>query len=188
MAGPAVGPGLVREPGPELGARFGPGALARRWRRAAGRAALALLLLLPWALPASAWPFGFGEWVGKGAAIFPALADAGIAWAFARTLRPGALPLIAEYIRFDERRDPVACAGYARGLTLFWAVTMAVLAAVELAAVLLGVDLGWAPEGTLLALFLGEHVVRSLRFPEGGIAWPAQTFRAILRAEVARHG
>ncbi|WP_338665671.1 hypothetical protein VQH23_10935 [Pararoseomonas sp. SCSIO 73927] len=165
-----------------------PGARARGRRRAVRRAALALLLLLAWALPASAWPFGLGEWVGKGEAFFPALGAAGLAWAFARTLRPGAQPLIAEYIRFDERRDPVACAGYARGLTLFWAAVMAGMAVAELAAALRGVELGWAPEVTLLALFLGEHAVRSLRFPEGGIAWPSQTFRAVLRAERARHG
>ncbi|MBP0493929.1 hypothetical protein [Roseomonas indoligenes] len=162
--------------------------LARARRRAAWRLALTLPLLLAWVLPASAWPFGLGDWVGEAEAMIPVLADAGIAWAFARTLRPGAQPLIAEYIRFDERRDFLACAGYARGLTLFWAVAMAGLAMVELVAALRGADLGWAPEGTLLALFLGEHVVRSLRFPEGGIAWPSQTLRAILRAEVARHG
>jgi hypothetical protein len=44
------------------------------------------------------------------------------------------------------------------------------------------------PDALLLGLFLGEHVVRSLYFPAGGIAWPLQTLRAIVRAERARHG
>ena len=121
--------------------------------------------------------------------LVPALALAGFAWGFARTLRGGREPLIARYIRFDERRDSAECAGYARRLTATWALALAAAAAAQLVP-LAGGGPGWhlAPPVLLLLLFLGEHVVRSLRFPAGGIAWPDQTFRAILRAERARHG
>jgi hypothetical protein len=39
----------------------------------------------------------------------------------------------------------------------------------------------------MIALFLGEHPVRSLRFPQFGIATPARTLRAVLAATLSRH-
>jgi uncharacterized membrane protein len=148
----------------------------------------ALPLLVLWLVPQEAWPSRLGGAVELFWALLPGLTCAGLAFGFARSLRRGQEPLIARYIRFDERRDPVECAGYARGLTWFWAVVLAVVAVVELGAVARGVDLGMVPDALLLGLFLGEHVVRSLYFPAGGIAWPLQTLRAIVRAERARHG
>jgi hypothetical protein len=162
------------------------GAVARR--KALWRAAGSVPLLLAWAMPDSAWPEGVGGAVDRLWALLPALAYAGLAWNFARSLRMGQEPVIARYTRYDETRNTLECAGYARGLTLFWAVALGVAAVLGLAAAAAGVDLGYAPDAVLLALFLGEHVVRSLRFPAGGIAWPVQTLRAILRAERARHG
>jgi hypothetical protein len=144
-------------------------------------------LLLPF-VPRDLWPDGVGAVLERIWVLLPAFWTAGFAWAFARTLRPGQEPLIARYIRFDDRRDPAECAGYARGLTLFWAVVLALFAVVEVAAPLAGIDPGLWPEAAMLVLFLGEHVVRSLLFPAGGIAWPTQTLGAILRAERARHG
>jgi hypothetical protein len=157
-------------------------------RRALWRVAAMLPFLIIWMVPEEAWPGGSGSVVALLWALLPALACIGFAWGFARTLRPGQEPLIARYIRFDERRNPAECAGYARGLTWFWAVVLGLVAVVELAALLRGVELGLAPDMLLLALFLGEHVVRSVMFPSGGIAWPTQTLGAILRAERARHG
>ncbi|MBP0444789.1 hypothetical protein J8J14_08325 [Roseomonas sp. SSH11] len=145
------------------------------------------LLLLP-LLPEEAWPAAIRDEVALAWALLPALWTAGFAWAFARTLRPGREPLIARYTRFDPRRDPAECAGYARGLTLFWAVALGLVSVVEFLALWAGFDLGLWPEAAILALFLGEHVVRSIRFPSGGIAWPTQTLAAILRAERAHHG
>jgi len=149
------------------------------------RLASAALLALAWGL------FGRGA-ASAVLALLPALACAAFAWGFARTLRAGREPLIARYIRFDERRDSAECAAYARRLTALWAVALGLAAAMQL--VPLVVPLAGAaawhllPLAALVLLFLGEHVVRSLRFPAGGIAWPDQTFRAILRAERARHG
>ena len=39
----------------------------------------------------------------------------------------------------------------------------------------------------VLTLFLGEHVVRTLRFPQHGVATPLRTLRAMLSASGARH-
>ena len=156
---------------------------AAAWRLAAGVALLAL-----WALPEAALPAGALALEERVTAWLAPLAYAAFAWGFARTLAPGQEPLIARYSRFDERRDAAECAGYARGLTLFWAAALALTALGSAAALLAGQDPGWVPDLILLALFLGEHAVRSLRFPAGGIAWPDQTLRAILRAERARHG
>ena len=149
--------------------------------------------LAPAALLALAWGLFGARVAAVVLALLPALACAAFAWGFARTLRPGREPLIARYIRFDERRDDAECAAYAGRLTALWAVALglaAVLQLVPLAAPWAGGAAAWhlLPLVALLLLFLGEHVVRSLCFPAGGIAWPAQTFRAILRAERARHG
>ena len=145
--------------------------------------------LVPVAVLGAAWVL-FGHDAARAVLpLLPALACAGFAWGFARTLRRGSEPLIARYIRFDERRDSAECAGYARRLTAVWALALAA-AAVAQVVPLLGGGEAWhlLPLAALCLLFLGEHVVRSLRFPAGGIAWPDQTFRAILRAERARHG
>jgi hypothetical protein len=156
-----------------------------------GRAGLAALLLLflgvEWAWPEAAGALALGLF-----GLLPAVACGLFSWGFGRTLRAGEEPLIARYIRFDDLRDPVECAGYARGLTVLWAVALGLAALLQLAPLLPGgpdrQGLAAATLAALLALFLGEHAVRSLRFPAGGIAWPSQTFRAMLRAERARHG
>lgn len=145
------------------------------------------LLVLPF-VPEEAWPAGLGPWVGLFWELLPAVWTGGLAWGFARTLRPGREPLISRYARFGGRHDPVETAGYGRGLTLFWALVLGLVAVVELAALAMRVDLRLWPEAAMLALFLGEHVVRSVRFPSGGIAWPTQTLVAIIRAERERHG
>ncbi|WP_458094977.1 hypothetical protein [Roseomonas sp. WA12] len=151
------------------------------------RPVLGGVLLLVWAVPEAAWPAGLGRAIAAFWALMPAAVSAGMAWSFARTLRAGQEPLIARYTRFDETRDSQECAGYARGLTLFWAVVLGMAAVLELGCFAAGVEPGWVPDLVLLGLFLGEHAVRSLRFPAGGIAWPTQTLRAIIRAERAGH-
>ena len=151
------------------------------------RPVLGAVLLLAWAVPEASWPPGLGWAIGALWAVLPALVSAGLAWSFARTLRAGHEPLIARYIRFDETRDIRECAGYARGLTLFWALALGLAAAAQAVCLAAGISPGLVPDAVLLALFLGEHAVRSLRFPAGGIAWPSQTLRAIIRAERAGH-
>jgi len=165
-----------------------PGRFRGPIRGGAWQLALGLPLLLAWALPEGVLPDGAGAVRDAALAWLRPAAYAAFAWTFARTLRPGQEPLIARYIRFDPRRNLAECAGYARGLTAFWAAVLALAAAGTAAALALGRDPGLLPDLLFLLLFLAEHAVRSLRFPAGGIAWPTQTLGAIVRAERARHG
>ncbi len=106
---------------------------------------------------------------------------------FAATLLPGREPLIARYTRLDWGTVPPECEGYARCLTAFWAGLLFLLGLVH-GLVLAGVLA--VPGGTLLAAnlgvvaaaFLGEHLVRTLRFPHLGVASPLRTWRVMLRA------
>ena len=107
---------------------------------------------------------------------------------FAATLLPGREPLISRYTRFDFGHLPPDCAGYTRGLTWLWAALLAGFAAAQAAALW-----GWWRPGAVLgaevavggALFLGEHVVRNLRFPHHGPATPRRTVRAVRLAHAA---
>ena len=108
---------------------------------------------------------------------------------FAATLLPGREPLISRYTRFDFGHLPPDCAGYTRGLTLLWAVLLAGFAAAQ-AAALSGL---WRPSAVLGvevlvggALFLGEHLVRGLRFPHHGPATLRRTLRAVRLAHAPR--
>ena len=130
------------------------------------------------------------------AALLPPFGDLLLCAHFGATLWPGREPLISRYTRHDFGRLPPECVGYTRGLTLLWAAVFAALAPLH-AVLLLGLPPLMPPmDGTvvmggtvaaLLALFLAEHVVRSLRFPQFGIATPARTLRAILSAHLSRH-
>ncbi len=103
-------------------------------------------------------------------------------YGFAATLLPGRDPLISRYTRFDFGHLPPDCAAYTRGLTLLWAALLAGFAAAQ-AAALFGL---WRPSMVLGvevlvggALFLGEHFVRSRRFPHHGPATVRRTVRAV---------
>mgnify|MGYP007135336283 CR=1 FL=1 len=118
------------------------------------------------------------------------LANALACWRFGVTLLPGREPLITRYSRFDEGVIVQECRGYSRGLTVLWTGVLAGFAA-ACAAALAG---AW-PIDTVLAtetlaggaLFLGEHVVRSLRFPHHGLATPLRTLRAVCLAHMDHH-
>jgi len=160
-------------------------ALARR----CGGAARWLALLACGAL-AAAWPA-----IGPGAAILlppllPPFGDLLLALHFGLTLRPGREALITRYTRADFGRLPPECAAYTRALTALWALVFLLMAPLHLALLLglppfprLGAGLVMGLTAAfMLLLFLGEHVVRSLRFPQFGLATPARTLRAILQA------
>ncbi|TAN03743.1 MAG: xanthomonadin biosynthesis protein [Rhodanobacteraceae bacterium] len=108
------------------------------------------------------------------------------AWLFARTLRRGEEPLIARFIRViegDARLALPGVHGYARGVTLFWALLLGAMACLSLAIALLvrpggwlatlgvalpaglpGWLLAWYPEVgcwlVLVAAFAGEYLFR----------------------------
>jgi uncharacterized membrane protein len=128
--------------------------------------------------------------------LLPVAGDLLLAAHFGGTLVRGREPLISRYTRYDPGVSLAECAGYTRGLTWLWCLLFLALAPLH-AAALLGVapfgDAWSAPVALgatgalMLVLFLGEHVIRTLRFPQFGMATPARTLRAVLAATLARH-
>jgi hypothetical protein len=135
------------------------------WRRrsiamAGGWLVLALLVLVPSAL---------GH-VQLALAALPAVVLSALSWMFARTLRRGVEPLVARAIRLIEGDGRLAIPGvaaYARGVTMYWAWVLGVLAALVLATLLLARPDGWlAMLGVPLPLVLPGGLLAW--FPEGG--------------------
>jgi uncharacterized membrane protein len=144
--------------------------------------ALALVAAACWHWPGAASRIGL---------LLPVLADLAMAMHFGTTLRPGREPLIARYDRFDPASSPAESAGYTRALTRLWALLFLALAPLH-AVLLLQLGLSPLPVMTvtfalMLSLFLGEHLVRSRRFPRLGRATPARTLRAVVAAHTAHH-
>ena len=111
---------------------------------------------------------------------------------FARTLLPGREPLIATYCRIDAGRVPDECLAYTRGLTALWAVLTGALA-VESAAIQLSGHAGaWlAPVGMvnlalMVGLFVGEHWLRGILFPQLPKPSLRRTGQAMLRSVIER--
>lgn len=155
--------------------------LPRAWRVHSAAALgmwliLALLLLVP---------AGMGH-PELALMALPVVFLAAAAWLFARTLRRGAEPLVARFIRVIEGDARLALPGvrnYARGVTVFWACVLAAMACLSLAIALLaepggwlatlavalpvrlpGTLLVWYPEAgcwvVLVAAFAGEYLFR----------------------------
>lgn len=155
--------------------------LPRVWRARSAVAlgmwlVLALLLLVP---------AGMGH-PGLALMALPVVFLAAAAWLFARTLRHGAEPLVARFIRViegDARLTLPGVRGYARGVTVFWACLLGAMACLSLAIALLaqpggwlatlgvaspvhlpGALLVWYPEAgcwmALVAAFAGEYLFR----------------------------
>jgi uncharacterized membrane protein len=150
---------------------------------ALGMAGFGVLALLWPALP------------GQALRLLPVLGTVLLCGHSGATLRPGHEPLISRYTRHDFGHLPPECDRYTRGLTLLWTVVFALLAGLQALLLATGAPAGPVLFGSAIAmllLFLGEHVVRSLRFPQFGIATPLRTGRAILAASrampSARHG
>lgn len=127
---------------------------------------------------------GVAVWLAgrHGPALVAVLVNAAVALRFAATLPAGQVPLITRYARCDPGGLPVRGEAYTRGLTGFWGCVLAGFALLHGLAML-----GWWTTAALsllqstacLALFLGEHALRSHRLPELGRATPWRTFRAI---------
>ena len=142
--------------------------------RLAGLAGMLLLLGLMWWSPAL-------EAVTL--AVLPVLGNLAVAWRFGSSLRPGQVPLIARFIAVDFGRARPELDGYARLQTWVWSVVPAgfgLLHAVVLVAEGQGsrMLMQWNI-GLMLLLFVAEHGLRRLRYPELGPASPLRTFRVI---------
>lgn len=122
--------------------------LQRSWISALAALDLISLLLLGGLLRGSrlVWALWLGAVAGtfllsaRGQAeivllLVPVTINAGMAWFFGRTLRPGRLPLVARAILAFEGEQRLAQPGvdrYARGLTWAWTVLLALQAALML--------------------------------------------------------
>lgn len=126
-----------------------------------------------------------------GPALLAVALNALVCARFAATLRPGAVPLITRYARFDRDGLPPECEGYTRALTWAWTVLIGAFSLAHAVPPLLGLGstamLSKAQGPIILALFLGEHVLRNLRFPHLGRATPWRTLRAMWASLGARH-
>ncbi len=128
---------------------------------------------------------GVAVWLAgrHGPALLAVLINLGVCLRFALTLRPGQVPLITRYARFDTAGLPPECEGYTRRLTAVWAVLLGAFALVQAGALL---DLVTTRAASLvqgaafLALFLGEHPLRGRLFPQLGPVTPWRTLRAMV--------
>ena len=85
---------------------------------------------------------------------------------------------------------PPKAAAYTRRLTLAWAILLGFFAVAHAATVTGSwsvATLALVQSVTCVAVFLGEHLLRSRVLPELGRATPWRTFRAIRSAAGARH-
>ncbi len=135
---------------------------------------------------------GVAVWLAgeHGPAVIAILVNGLVCLRFAATLRPGQVPLITRYARFDRGGLPAECEGYTRGLTLVWTGFVALFTLAHAAPVLgLGTTAALSKVQTvaLVALFVGEHALRNRRFPHLGPATPWRTLRAMWLSIGARH-
>ncbi|WP_424813358.1 hypothetical protein [Roseococcus sp. YIM B11640] len=124
-----------------------------------------------------------------GPALLAAAINLVVCLRFAMTLRPGQVPLITRYARCDRLGLPPECEGYTRGLTSAWAWLLAgfaLLHALAMADLWPMAAVGRWQAIAFTGFFLGEHLFRSWRMPQLGIATPWRTFQAIWRASTRR--
>jgi uncharacterized membrane protein len=138
--------------------------------------ALLLIAVTSWFSPAIAWL----------ATLVTFAAYLLVAATFAQSLRPGREPLIIMFCRLTRGDVPPEVVGYARRLTLIWAILMVALA-VELGVIaLVAPDLLRVMATTnvclIVAFFAGEHVGRTMVFPHLPRYSPLQTGRIVMRS------
>jgi uncharacterized membrane protein len=120
----------------------------------------------------------------------PALGLALLCGYFGRTLVAGREPLITRYCRLDLGTVPDELRGYTRRLTAVWTVLFGALALECLLLQQFASPETWSlfvnvvNYGVMAALFIGEHIVRSLLFPHRGLALPWRTGRAVFLASL----
>lgn len=153
-------------------------------RRVIGRAGTGLLFVVG----VAAWWSGHGAWLTD---WLPTVGYFAVMMTFARSLAPGAEPLIATFSRLHHGgRMPEELVAYTRRLTLLWAVVLGVMT-LEVAAlaafrvVWLGPAL-WINAVIMVAVFAGEHGVRIIVFPHMKLPSPLRTGRIMLQAMRSR--
>jgi uncharacterized membrane protein len=135
---------------------------------------------------------GVAVWLAgrHGPALVAAVLNLLVGLRFVITLCPGRVPLITRYARCDAAGLPDRAEGYTRRLTACWAWLLCLFALTHAASMAGGYSteaISVLQGGACVALFLGEHVLRSWRFPELGRATPWRTLRAIRSSFGAVH-
>jgi uncharacterized membrane protein len=154
----------------------------------------------PWLLPVALMMSAqLAVWFGYTSAVALVLApsvvmNAALLVLFGHTLLPGREPLITRFRRLEEGFVAPVFVSYTRFLTILWVVLFAVATAVSLAAASWGNVALWswvsliAIPAASLALFLGEHVYRVVRYGPEGRSSPLRTLRTVLRPDAWRDG
>ena len=121
-------------------------------------------------------------------ALAPALGYLLAMTVFGRTLMRGAEPLITTYCRLAFGYVPAECVAYTRWLTILWAGLLGTFALANIAMVLAAPAKPWFVTWTvvtvaaMVAVFLGEHVLRRILHPNLPSSSLLLTGRVMLRA------
>ncbi|MBO6947520.1 MAG: hypothetical protein JJ855_06030 [Rhodospirillales bacterium] len=119
--------------------------------------------------------------------LLPILIHLWLAWIFGRTLVKGREPLIRRFSRIARGDIPDELESYTRRLTVIWTVAMLALALVATVSALIFPPKTWSWVANLglplfsVALFLGEHAYRSVRFRHLGHNSPLTTLKTLSR-------
>jgi uncharacterized membrane protein len=121
-------------------------------------------------------------------ALAPALGYLMAMIVFARTLMQGKEPLITMYCRLAFGYMPAECVAYTRWLTILWTFLLGGFALTNIAIVLLAQAKTWLVSWTVIsiavmaAVFVGEHVLRRMLYPNLPPSSLLRTGRVMLRA------
>jgi len=121
-------------------------------------------------------------------ALAPALGYLLTMTVFGRTLTRGSEPLITTYCRLAFGYVPDECVSYTRWLTVLWTCLLGSFALGNIAIVLLAVSKTWLLAWTIISVvvmvtvFLGEHVLRRILYPNLPPSSLLGTGRVMLRA------
>ena len=133
---------------------------------------LSLLWLFYPALLLGAVAIGLPAEAGGRVALFPpVLVNVGLLWSFARTLRPGQMPMVERFARRIDGNLSPARARHCRAVTRVWCGFFVGNALVTTAFALAAPVAWWAFYTGVLSyvaialLFAAEYVVRRIRFP-----------------------
>ena len=150
------------------------------------RRRLAVLLLCALATAGLAWAVqrGGDDVVGSLYVLQHVAIHLALAWTFAVTLKPGAMPLITQAATLVHEQFTAPMKAYTRRLTAVWAAYFVAMALLSLLLYALAPWAWWSLFGTVLtplaacALFVGDHLWRRWRHPE----FERVTLRGALRA------
>lgn len=148
-------------------------------------------LLVHWALP---------HWrtvPGLLPMLPPSVLNTWLAWLFGRTLLAGREPMISTFARIErsavsqsaDMSLPSELARYTRTLTVIWSALFAAMALISALLAVFGKHIWWAiftgavSYGLMTALFLGEYIVRRVRFAHYPHAQPVQMIWFLIKSK-----